>query len=254
MDPVGISNFRDFGGYVGAGGRRIRTGGLFRSGHLGALTDTDRTDLGALDFALIVDLRRINERTRHVSIRPEPFRAKVLEHAAPPVDATAPHLSFLDVPDVTSELITQQMSTGYRSYPFDPWYVRLYGQYFAELADLDGPVLVHCHAGKDRTGVLCALTHHVLGVSSDDIIADYLLTNQRNRAKRRMEEVRRLFPKGGKPVPEDVLRHMMSAQQVYLESAFDEMTKQHGSVDGYLTEVLGVTHRVRDAIRERWLT
>ena len=50
-------------------------------------------------------------------------------------------------------------------------------RYFQALAAAEGPVLIHCAAGKDRTGILAALTHHLVGVHADDIVADYLLTN-----------------------------------------------------------------------------
>ncbi|MGB1069863.1 MAG: tyrosine-protein phosphatase, partial [Henriciella sp.] len=61
----GIRNFRDFGGYQGAGGRHIRTGVLFRSAQFGEATETDMTGLARLNISVQADLRRPDERDRH---------------------------------------------------------------------------------------------------------------------------------------------------------------------------------------------
>jgi protein-tyrosine phosphatase len=254
VDFEGVTNFRDFGGQPTGDGRRVRSGVLYRSGHLGAVTDADLERLAELDFSLVVDLRRAAERKREVSRLPGASRVKVLEHAGPLEAAVAPHLTFLSVPDATPELVTQQMTVGYRGYPFDPYYVTLYRDYFAELARLEGRVLVHCHAGKDRTGVLCALTLHLLGVDREQIVEDYLLTNRRGRADARLEEMRGKFQRErGKPVDDALLKRLMKADRVYLEAAFDAIAAEHGSVEAYLDERVGVTPQVRAAIRERLL-
>ena len=122
------------------------------------------------------------------------------------------------------------------------------------LPQVDGPVLINCHAGKDRTGVLCALTLHVLGVPRDQIYADYLRTNSNNRADARAEVLARQFEEThGRPVSEALLRHVMLADASYLDAAFEAIETAHGEVDAYLTEVLGVTDERRDRIRERFL-
>jgi protein-tyrosine phosphatase len=253
-DLEGVVNFRDFGGAPEAGGRRVRQGLLFRSGHHGTVADADLPKLEALDFALVVDLRRAAERVRDPSRRPAASRAEVLEHAAAVEPALAPHLSFLATPDASQDRVMTQMIAGYRTYPFDPYYVTLFSDYFARLDGLDGPVLVHCHAGKDRTGVLCALTLHVLGVSREDIYADYLETNRHNRADARLDAMAADFTKAnGKPAPADLLRYVMMAEAAYLDAAFAAIEEAHGDVDAYLAEVLGVTAQRQAAIRERLL-
>jgi protein tyrosine/serine phosphatase len=250
----GVVNFRDFGGAVGAGGRRVRQGRLFRAGHQAGATEADLERLAALELALLVDLRRPAERLRDVARRPAGFSAEVLEHQGPVENAVAPHLTFMTEPDATTGRVTEQMKIGYRGYPFDPHYVRLYGDYFDRLASVDGPVLIHCHAGKDRTGVLCALTLHVLGVGRDDIYADYLETNNRNRADARLTEMAEQFEQNyGRKVDEAFLRHVMSVQPDYLDAAFEAIEAEHGDVDAYLEQVLGVDAAARTAIRERLL-
>jgi protein-tyrosine phosphatase len=255
VNLTSVNNCRDFGGQPASDGRRVRRDVLYRSGHLGALSEDDLERLAALDFAVVVDLRRAAERGREVSRRPASFRGKVLEHAAPLEAATAPHLAFLTMPDATPQTVLDHMTQGYRGYPYDPWYAAMYRDYFAELARLDGRLLVHCHAGKDRTGVLCALTLHVLGVSRDDIFEDYLLTNQRGGTDARMAEMQRRFQRDhGRPAAEDLMHALMQAQATYLEAAFDAMTSEYGSVEGYLERHIGVTEATIAEIRERLLT
>jgi protein tyrosine/serine phosphatase len=254
MDLEGVINFRDFGGMPGAGGRDVRTGRLFRSGHFATASDADIAHLAGLDFALFVDLRRPPERLRDPARRPPAPAARLLEHQGPTATAVAPHLAFLSQPDASPDKVTEQMIVGYRYYPFDPHYVAVYRDYFPLLATVDGPVLVNCHAGKDRTGYLCALTLHVLGVSRDDIFEDYLATNRYNRADARMKEMAEGFEgTHGHAPSEALLRRMMEVDAVYLEAAFDAIAQQHGDIDTYLVEVVGVDGAVRERIRERLL-
>jgi protein-tyrosine phosphatase len=250
----GVINFRDFGGGPGADGRRIRTGRLFRSGHHAAATDADLERLAELEFALFVDLRRPPERTRDPARRPAAALARVLEHRGPADQLVAPHLTFLAEPGATPARVSEQMMVGYRGYPFDPHYVAVYRDYFALLAELEGPVLINCHAGKDRTGFLCALTLHVLGAPREDIRADYLATNRHNRADARLAEMAAQFRETHGHAPSDaLLRAMLSADAAWLEAAFAAIAEQQGDTDAYLAGVIGVTPAVRDAIRGRLL-
>lgn len=250
----GVINFRDFGGGPGAGGKRIRTGRLFRSGHFAAATDADLNQLATLGFRLFVDLRRPPERMRDPARRPAVAEARILEHQGATDQPVAPHLTFLAEPGATPARVSDQMTVGYRGYPFDPHYVAVYRDYFALLAELDGAVLINCHAGKDRTGFLCALTLHVLGSPREEIWADYLATNRHNRADARLAEMAVQFKATHGHAPsEPLLRAMLSADAAWLEAAFAAIADRHGDADAYLAEVIGVTPERRDAIRERLL-
>jgi protein tyrosine/serine phosphatase len=142
----------------------------------------------------------------------------------------------------------------YRAAPFDPRYVDLYGRYFRALADTEGAVLVHCAAGKDRTGVICALTHHLAGVHADDIVADYLLTNDPVRVAARAEALRPyIHEHTGRTIPEDALHYAIGVEAEFLEAAFAAMRERHGSVDGYLETTLGLEPELRARIQARVL-
>jgi protein tyrosine/serine phosphatase len=254
MDLDAVINFRDFGGMPGADGRAVRTGRLFRSGHFAEASDADIGRLADLGFALFVDLRRPPERLRDPARRPAAPGARVLEHQGPTATAVAPHLAFLSEPGASPEKVTEQMIVGYRYYPFDPHYVSLYRDYFPLLASVDGPVLVNCHAGKDRTGFLCALTLHVLGVSREDILEDYLASNRYNRADARLREMSESFEATHRYVPsEALLRRMMAVDAAYLDAAFAAITEKYGDTDTYLADMLSVDDALRERIREKLL-
>lgn len=252
IELEGVVNFRDFGGAPVDEGRSVVTGRLYRSGHHAAATDADLESLADLDLALIVDLRRPPERARDPARRPDGSRAKVLEHAGPQDQPLPPHLAFLAEPDASPQRVVAQMIEGYRGYPFDPHYVAVYRDYFAHLALAEGPVLVNCHAGKDRTGFLCALTLHALGAHRDDIFADYLATNRHNRADERMADLLAQFEQNhGRRVSEDLLRQVMAADAAYLEAAFAAIEAEHGDVDAYLANVVALTPARREQLQAR---
>lgn len=250
----GVINFRDFGGGPGADGRRVKRGLLFRSGHHAAATDADLAAITDLDFGLLVDLRRPPERQREPARRPEGGSARLLEHGGALDDALPPHLQALTLESPTADSVNRQMLGGYRSYPVDPHYVRMYRDYFSILPDLDRPLLINCHAGKDRTGWLCALTLHVLGSPWDFIVEDYLATNLHNRADARLEQMKKDFEETrGHPIDDEVARLMMSVERHWLEESFASVAAAHGDVDGYLETVVGLTPAARAAIRARFL-
>ena len=250
----GILNFRDFGGMPGAGGRLVKRGLLFRSGHHAAASDADMARLADMDFALIVDLRRTPERLREIARRVEDGRHQMIEHQGPSEAAVPPHLAALQTGDIGPDDIARQMIVGYRGYPFDPYYIAIYREYFAKLGEVDGPVLIQCHAGKDRTGVLCALTLHVLGVERPAIYEDYLATNIHNRADARMNEMAENYRVTyGRTPSDEFLRKLMSVEAAYLDAAYDAIAEGHGDIDAYLRDVVKLDSATAAAIRANLL-
>jgi Protein tyrosine/serine phosphatase len=248
----GIENFRDFGDYV-AGTRRLRRGLLYRSAHHAEATEADLAKLAGMGVAVIVDLRRSNERQSQPSRRWRPFSAEVIENDIGQEHADEWH-EFIAGSDLTAESFRRYMLDYYDGAPHARRHVDLYSRYFQALARTDGAVLVHCAAGKDRTGILCALTHHVAGVHPDDIIEDYLLTNDEARIARRLPTIRRRIAEAsGREPSEEALRVAMRVEAEYLERAFAAMRARHGSIDGYLDQALGLTPQLRERIHDRLL-
>lgn len=248
----GIDNFRDFGDYA-AGGRRLKRGLLYRSAAHAKATDADLARLAGLAVSVIVDLRRANERQANPSRRWDGFAAQVIENDLGQ-DTADEWSAFIVRSDLTAASFRDYMLDYYRHLPFQRRHVDLYQRYFQALAATDGPVLVHCAAGKDRTGILCALTHHVAGVHDDDIVADYLLTNDPERLERRLPQMREVVrEQTGRVAPDDALMTAMRVEAEYMEESFRVMREAHGSLDGYLDQALGLDDATRGRIHERLL-
>jgi protein tyrosine/serine phosphatase len=248
----GIENFRDFGDYA-AGDRRLRAGVLYRSGHPGRATDADLDRLAGLGVSLIVDLRRSPEREREPGRRWPGFAGSVIENDIAQVTLQE-WTEFVLTSDPTPERVRNYMLDYYAKVMFEPRYLDLYSRYFRALAETDGAVLVHCAGGKDRTGILCALTHHLAGVDDEDIAADYLLTNDMDRIRARLPLVKQTtLEMFGKDVSDETLVAVMRAEAEYLQVALATMRDRHGSLEGYLDDALGLDSHARGGLRERLL-
>ncbi|MDB5432552.1 MAG: protein tyrosine phosphatase [Caulobacter sp.] len=248
MIPLeGIENLRDFGDY-GAGQRRLKRGRLYRSAHHANATDKDLEAMAALGLSVIVDLRRPNEREVAPSRRWPGFSAEVISNDIGQVDEDPWH-SFIKSSDLSADAFRGYMVEYYRAGPYVDRHIDLFSRYFQALARADGPVLIHCAAGKDRTGMLAALTHHIGGVSDEDIVADFLLTNDEARFERRMPlMIAHIADLTGRAPSPEAARMAMGVEAQYLETAIAAMKASSGSLDAYLEKVLGVDARTRAAI------
>ena len=246
-----LDNFRDYGDYATAAGARVRPGRLFRSAHQASVTGADLERLAALDIGTVVDLRRPVERRRQPSKRPAGFSGQVFESDLDEA-GEAPHITFLKTADLTPDSGRRFMTDTYRQLPFAAAHLDLFARYFRALGETDRPVLIHCAAGKDRTGMLAALTHHVLGVGRDDLIEDYLLTNVAVDLHGRAPAIaEQLMGFTGRAAPHDAVVAFMGVEEAYLDAAIAAIEARHGSIDGYLEQALGVDTALRDRIMER---
>ncbi|HEY1414638.1 MAG TPA: tyrosine-protein phosphatase [Caulobacteraceae bacterium] len=249
----GLDNFRDFGGFPAADSRRLRAGRLYRSASHGRATDADLEALHALGISVIVDLRREAERERDPSRRHPEFACEVIASGAG-YDEGDSWLDHITSSDLSPESFRAYMLRYYRDAPFNPRLIDLYSRYFQALAEVDGPVLIHCSAGKDRTGILAALTHHVAGVAPEHAMADYLATNDPVRLERRLPQVTQvIFEHTGRTLPPETVMVAMGVEAQYLDTAFAAMGERCGDTDRYLAEALGVGPDIQAAVRARLL-
>ncbi len=249
----GVDNFRDFGDYPVAGGRRLKLGRLFRSASHGRASDADLSAIQELGIATVVDLRRRNERMRDPSRRHAEFAGTVIDNDLGD-DEEDEWLAHLRQSDLTETSFRAYLLAYYAKAPTDPRHIDLFSRFFHALAASDEAVLIHCAAGKDRTGILAALTHHLAGVHEDDIVEDYLLTNDEERLQLRAPQVVEVIRGvAGRTPTLAAVRIAMGVEPVLLETAFAVLKRDYGSVDAYFEQRLGVDAAMKATLRERLL-
>jgi len=248
----GLDNLRDFGGYATRCGRGLKPGRLYRSAHHQNATDEDLETLAALNLTVIVDLRRTEERARSPSRRHPGFAGQVIENDIG--DADQGWEAMLRGQDPSVALFRAKSLEWYRGAAFEPRHIDLFRRFFAAVVEADGPVLIHCAAGKDRTGLLAALTHHLAGVHRDDMLDDYLLTNRLDLHGRRGKAIAGMIAQYTGVVPtEDAVRAAMGVEASDLAAAIEVVEDRCGSLDAYIEQVLEVDAAKRAAFEARYL-
>jgi protein-tyrosine phosphatase len=251
-----IPNFRDVGGHRTRDGRRVRSGLLYRSVDLASL-DEERLDwLAGLGLRTVFDLRTAPERARRPSRAPGTARLVVLDVLADSgqADPAAFYELMRDPPRASAHLADGASErffvTTYRDLVTLPSARGAFGRFYRGLAVADGrPALVHCTTGKDRTGWAVAALLGFLGVPAETVMADYLRSDAEIRAAFGFI-VDDFVAQGGE---RSVIEPIISARQVYLEAAQDEVARRHGSLEGYLRDGLGLGPEVLDALRDGFL-
>ena len=236
----GCFNFRDIGGYLTKEGKKIKKGIYFRTGRQDRMSEKDLAELKNLKISTQIDLRKPEE---------------ILDQGKGPLENMgADYINIPIIPDGGSDQLSRLVGDtgisgkrylGYLEFGPESWL-----KIFEILANKDSlPLVLHCTAGKDRTGVSTAFLLSVLGVDRDLIEADYKLTNLDTERQADFIENSGGFPEGvdreamilAAGVPED-------AMKVFL----DGVKSKRGSVVGYLQEV-GVTNEQMDMIRKNFL-
>ena len=246
----GVRNFRDLGGYRTQDGRRVKWGKLFRSGSMAGLASSDHDGLARLSIRTIIDLRTAYER----QAEPNTW------HLAAKITCWSGdcHNSFGELRKVlasglpSAAAARDAMIEGYRRLPFEqaPAFTELFGR----LAAGDVPLIVHCSAGKDRTGIAAALVLSALGVARDTVVEDYVLTNKvADLERHHLQRARQRKSALADQSPE-IISAVMSAHADYLYAAFAVMEERYGTIGGYLREQANVTpetlHRIQRALLE----
>lgn len=224
LPMTGGYNFRDLGGIKTINGKYIKWGKIFRSDDMHHLTDSDLNYLASIPLISIVDFRTEKE----IQEAPDKTPASLKNHFL--YNITPGKLTDMDMNTATREDLIEGMKEVNRMLVSDTACVAQYKKFFDLLQnETYVPLMFHCSAGKDRTGMGAALILFALGVDEETVKQDYLLSNTylADKYAALMEEYPNLEP-------------LFTVRQEYLEAGIKQMKEDHGSVENYLTNVLRV--------------
>ncbi len=221
----GAANFRDLGGLPTRGGGVVRRGRVFRSDVLFRLTDSDSIALSALGIRTVVDLRSRGEVEQYPA---SPLQAAGLRHFNVPIAADKPSATGSVIEDYL--LLLRDAREGFR-------------EIFGHLAQDHYPLVMHCFAGKDRTGLTCALVLGALDVPDEVIAADYAFSEQH------MARLMHLHQRADEVPATGVLPVWLSATSATMLATLHAISAEWGSVRGYL-ESIGVSAAELEQIAE----
>jgi protein-tyrosine phosphatase len=237
----GITNFRDLGGYRTHLDAVVRWGTVFRADALHGLLPEDVSLYETLGLRTVFDLRGDAERAE----RPDHVESRHLRVLSRPAEAPPPvRRTGLSVGD--GERILYDMYKGLIDHAAGP-----IGQLFTGLAAEDGlPAVFHCHAGKDRTGLVAALLLDALGVDRADTLNDYELTAQYRLRSQQDSTYERLIQSGLAP---EAAAGMLATPRWAMQEALDYLDARYGGAEKYLTGPSGMRQEDVDTLRARLL-
>jgi len=244
LDPTprlaSIANFRDVagnegGGYEGLASRHLKRGVIYRANSLSSATDEDLATLTSLGIKHIYDLRGPSEIANPQVGGPDKIPAGA-DYTNIPIESG--DLAALTQTIHSPEEGTQYMVDSYRSYVTDPAKREGFKQLLTAIANSDGPVLLHCSSGKDRTGWIAALLLTISGVSEQTVYDDYLASND-YLADSNAATLAGISAYFGEQAAQN-LKPIIDVDKSYLDAAFTQMRADYGGPIAYLADGIGL--------------
>lgn len=235
LPMTGGFNFRDLGGIKTSDGKYVKWGKIFRSDDLHTLTDADLNYLSSIPLISIVDFRSPDEIKRSPDRLPASVKTDYTYSISPGNLLAAKSLADLKESQMDSAMM--EMNSILVN---DTSCANRYKDFFTLLQDeKDVPLMFHCSAGKDRTGMGAALVLFALGVDENTIIDDYLSSNTY------------LGDKYAQYIAQNPnLKPLFEVKREFIMAGIDQIKKDHGSVENYLSNVLRVDIK---KFREKYL-
>jgi len=251
IEVAGVPNLRDLGGWATPNGKVV-SGQVYRSAEFSALGGPAAAEFASLGIRTVYDLRTAGERDANANVVPTGTEYIVLDILADrPGAGPAQMLQVLSDPKAAEQLLgdgkaVTMFEESYRQFLTLPSATRGYRQFFSLIAEKEHrPGVFHCTTGKDRTGWAAASLLMLLGASDEDVLADYLLTNE-SLVPALQPMVDKFASIGGDP---ELLKPVVGVQREFLEAAQNEMDSQYGDIETYFTKGLGLSAQTIDTLR-----
>jgi protein-tyrosine phosphatase len=243
----GTFNFRDLGGYPAAGGRRVKWGRVFRSDNLSNLSARDHALFQQMRIKLVCDFRSPPERAKSPNKLPQDpaVQSLHLPMLLGTIDAVEAMERFKNKD--LDWLTPDYMQDGYLKnleHSADKW-----AAVFKRLLDDEPPLVFHCSAGKDRTGICAALILLALGVPRETVIHDHRLSNEYLQAF--LPKVNSYFQSLGLD-PRRIAPYLTAPEEAML-AVLDHLQERYGSIEAYLDHKAGITEQQIALLREKLL-
>jgi protein-tyrosine phosphatase len=238
----GVTNFRDLGGYRTATGDSVRWGCVFRADSLQGLGPRDIERYEQLGLRTVFDLRSDAEREQHpdpVPSRPFPISGRRAEAGAAPV-------SMVDLTADDGQRILRDLYVGLIEHAA----VQIGDLFTGLVADGGLPAVFHCHAGKDRTGVVAAVLLEALGVDRGAILDDYELTARYRLRVQQESSYQALLNSGLSP---EAAAGVLTTPRWAMQEALEDLDERHNGIEAYLLGPAAMTRPDLETLRTRLL-
>lgn len=240
-----VHNFRTVGHIENTEGRTLKEGMFYRSAHLHKLKKKSFDEFGKLGITEIIDLRNSKEIFEKPDHLPNGITYKKYSAFEDEGDQLSQARKLVLKGKVNASDADKRMIDFYREYVTEnPETIKTI---ITEILESEKPILYHCTAGKDRTGIVTALILTILKFDKATIYNEYLLSN--NFRKPLVEKRLRLANKLHFLYPKmdlQVLEKLSWVEKRYLDAAFGEIDKKYGSTDAYIQQVLGISEAKRE--------
>jgi protein-tyrosine phosphatase len=245
MNIENSPNFRSLSGIHNKEGKKIKNDIIFRSGNFSKLTDNDIKIFDSLHITTIVDFRNDEEIKKDPDFIPtgQLIGTKRAKIGSINDKEMGNFMKVLMSPKLNESQVDSLMVVANLGFAES---IKDFKPFFEEVSKKNTVVLFHCTAGKDRTGFASSLLLHILNVSKEEIIKDYLRSNEAILKT----DVSKYKAYG---IPKERMDKLMGVKPAYLESAWNSIIKKYGSIDKMLLIEFGIDQKIKKQIKRKYL-
>ncbi|WP_281613608.1 tyrosine-protein phosphatase [Flammeovirga sp. SubArs3] len=242
----GAPNFRDIGGIYTKDNHQVKWGAIYRSDDFSEIDKYGWEKLSELNVKSKVDFRSLQEKEENPDKFVERLNGNEFNLIIDPGNMDEFKTMIMDK-NTTQQDIDNLVLEMNRLF-VKKWAHR-YKEYFNILINTEEPIVFHCTAGKDRTGLCSALTLYALGVDLETIYDEYELSNHYRHGKNE-SLIKKISFLGVQP---EIMRQLLGVDRTWLQAGFDQIIKDYGSIDQYFENVLELSQADISVLRSKYL-